>query len=725
MHILDPFTGTGLFLVRLLQSELIRDEDLTRKYRQELHANELVLLAYYISAIHIEEAYHGRMGLNHSYAPFEGIVLTDTFNLHTGRSGFPRDWLPENSQRAERQQNAPIQVIVGNPPWSAHQKSSADENPNVNYPKLEQRVRETYAEYSKTSNKTGLYDSYKMAIRWASDRIGEEGIVAFVTNGSWIDGNTDAGVRACLAEEFTSVHVVNLRGNARTSGERRRSEGDNIFGQGSRTPAAITVLVRNPNARHEGCRIRYRDIGDYHSRKKKLDTLKQWGSITLIRDWKDITPDQHHDWIGHRDGAFQQFYPMGSKEAKALKTDRTIFRLYCNGYKTGRDAYSYSFSYNACIVHAKAMVRDYLDAFEELQNSRNTTTTIEDIVRRHSSNLRWDREVKNNLKRCRLISYAGDKIWSVQYRPYVKQHCYVEYLLASNKYKWDSFFPTSGTHNRTICVPGIGSNNPFSVLITDSMPDHGLAAQCFPRYHYEVTDQKRLPSPIFSIDRMDNITDAALNTFQTHYGDHAITKDHLFDYVYGLLHAPSYVRRFANDLSKGLPRIPFAPDFHAFARAGRELADLHLGYEQGPEYSLEIKCSGLGEPQPDDFRIGRSKMCFDEDGTVLKINDRVRLTGIPPSAHEYQVNGRSPLEWFIDRYRVTQDTQSGIVNDPNGWFRDPRDLVAAIRRIVHVSVETRRIVDNLPEPFAEQLFDPVPRPARKGDPPDTTTDQDG
>ncbi len=274
VHLLDPFTGTGIFLVRLLQSALIRGSDLPKKYRQELHANELVLLAYYIAAIHIEEAYHGRIGGDRAYEPFGGIVLTDTFNLHTGRAGFPRDWLPDNSERAERQQKLPIQVIVGNPPWSTGQRSSDDDNPNVDYPEIEQRVAETYARRSSSTNKNCLYDSYKMAIRWASDRIGERGVVAFVTNGYWLYGSVDSGVRACLAEEFTSIYVLNLRGNQRTQGERSRQEGGKVFGQGSRAPVAITILVRNPDAGHEGCQILYRDVGDYLNRDDKLAMLR-------------------------------------------------------------------------------------------------------------------------------------------------------------------------------------------------------------------------------------------------------------------------------------------------------------------------------------------------------------------------------------------------------------------------------------------------------------------
>ena len=407
VHVLDPFTGTGIFLVRLLQSALIRDADLARKYREELHANEIVLLAYYIAAIHIEEAFQGRKGLDSAYEPFEGIILTDTFNLHDAKTVFPKDWLSNNSARAERQQKLPIQVIVGNPPWSAGQTSSADNNPTVDYPELERRIAQTYAERSNATLKNSLYDTYKMAIRWASDRIGEQGVIAMVTNGSWIDGNVDSGVRACLAEEFSTAYVLNLRGNARTSGELRRSEGDNAFGQGSRAPVAITLLVRNPDAGHDGCRILYRDIGDYLKREEKLSILREAGSIAGVTDWREITPDRHHDWIGQRDETFQAFYPMGSKRTKAGKADDAIFKLFSNGYKTSRDAYIYNFSQEACAENARKMVDDYMGAMQVREE--HPPYTINDVTGHYSSNTRWDRELKNNLRRGKEVFYATEE----------------------------------------------------------------------------------------------------------------------------------------------------------------------------------------------------------------------------------------------------------------------------------------------------------------------------
>ena len=606
VHVLDPFTGTGIFLARLLQSALIREDDLRRKYREELHANEIVLLAYYIAAIHIEEAFHGRLGDESAYEPFGGIVLTDTFNLHTERVGFPRDWLPDNSERAERQQNLPIQVIVGNPPWSAGQRSSADDNPNVDYPELEKRIADTYAARSSATLKNSLYDTYKMAIRWASDRLGDEGIVALVTNGSWIDGNVDSGVRACLAEEFSSIYVLNLRGNARTSGELRRAEGDNVFGQGSRAPVAITLLVRNPNAAHEGCRILYRDIGDYLTREEKLAILHEAGSISDIDDWLEITPDRHHDWIGLRDEAFQRLHPIGSKEVKAGRSDYAIFELFSNGYKTGRDAYVYNFSSEACAENARQMVEDYRAALQEF-DSGSPTLDVDDIVRRHSSNLRWDEKLKQRVQRRKDSGFSENYVRDVAYRPFVNQRLYADEAFSQRPALTGQIFPNADSHNRTICVPGVGSTKPFSVLVVDKMPDLHFVAfgQCLPRYRYEHRSdgQHDLLDDAQSLERIDNISDAALRAFRIRYEDGTISKDAIFDYVYGVLHAPVYRERFANDLAKELPRVPMAPDFPRFADAGHRLTTLHLGYETCEEHPLTVESTGAEDLRPEHYRL--------------------------------------------------------------------------------------------------------------------------
>lgn len=706
VHVLDPFTGTGIFLTRLLQSDIIQDADLERKYREELHANEIVLLAYYIATVNIEETFRGRRGEDSSYEPFNGIVLTDTFNLNKDENPtlFPKAWLPDNSTRAEKQQKLPIQVIVGNPPWSAGQRSAADNNQNVEYLELEERIRETYAEYSEGTNIRYLYDTYKMAIRWASDRIGEKGITAFVTNGSWIDGNTDSGIRACLAEEFTSVHVLHLRGNQRTQGERSRREGGKIFGQGSRAPVAISIFVKNPNATHDGCKIKYRDIGDYLTREEKLETLHEKEAISGFTDWQTITPDKNYDWVDQSNEAFTKFYALGSKESKAGKTDDAIFGLYCMGLATNRDAYVYNFSFTNCAENAELMTEDYLAAISELEETIELTVDV--AAERNAVNVKWNRELKNNLKRKLRTEFDEGYIRKVLYRPFIPTNCYMDNTFITVKGKTDKMFPDSSSANRVICVPGRGWKNQFSVLVTDIITDLNLneaGAQCFPRYRYQKTTDMFRDSGD-ELEQVDNISDKALHAFREHYVDYTITKDDIFDYVYGILHAPNYREQFANDLSKMLPRIPYAPDFRAFVEAGKKLAELHLNYETCEQYPLKVEFpnissppTGLEDADPDLFLLTEKAMRpGDSERRALIINDHVRLTGIPEAAYHYVVNGRSPLEWFIDRYYIKTDKDSGIVNDPNGWFADPRDLVTAIKRIVYVSVESARIIDNLP-----------------------------
>ena len=712
VHVLDPFTGTGIFLVRLLQSELLRDADLHRKFREEFHANEIVLLAYYIAAIHIEEAFHGRLKEITEYEPFSGIVLTDTFNLHTERSGFPNTWLPGNSARAERQQELPIQVILGNPPWSTGQRSSADNNPNVEYPEIENRISETYAASTTVRNKNSLYDTYKMAIRWASDRIGNRGIIAFVTNGSWIDGNADSGVRACLAEEFSSIYVLNLKGNQRTQGERSRQEGGKVFGSGSRAPVAITLLVRSspPPPPPDNCHIFYREVGNYLNREDKLKLLSDAKSVAGFDDWKIVTPNVHHDWISQRSEAFQALYPIGSQMTKSGKADDAIFKLYSRGYATGRDEYIYNYSLDTCLETSRKMVNDYMGALRELTENKDHSLDFGNVIARYSSNVRWERELKNNVQRSKIATYSPNKVRITQYRPFVKQHCYADYLFASMKYQQDKIFPSPVSENRAICVPGIGSSTPFSALIVNSMPDLGLnsATQCFPRYIFEKLDdtQPNLFKSTTELVRLDNISDTALRSFRIHYSNNSISKDGIFDYVYGVLHAPLYRELFANDLTKELPRIPFATDFIRFADAGNKLAALHLDYETCGEFPLSIE-SLQSEIvlRPSHHRIGKRKMRYaNEEKTALNINEFVRISGIPREAHRYIVNGRTPLDWLIDRYYIKRHKHSGIVDDPNQWFKNPEDLISAIRRIVYVSVESMRIIDGLPVLFDDETI---------------------
>ena len=479
------------------------------------------------------------------------------------------------------------------------------------------------------------------------------------------------------------------------------------------TAHAIVILVRNPNANHDGCHIQYHDIGDYLKREEKLSKLREAGSISGIDNWQKITPNKHHDWIDQRDEAFQKLYPMGSKDAKAGKTDDIIFKLYSRGLATSRDAYIYNFSREACALNAKAMVNDYLGAWQELSAGNQSGMNLDEIVESHSSNVRWDRELMNNLRRQKIVKFSTDNIWRTQYRPFVKQNCYVDYVLVNNKYQMDKIFPSADSGNRAICVPGVGSTKPFSALVTNTMPDLELVSkgQCFPRYRFEhgFDNQPDLLDDTSEFRRVDNITDTALRKFRIHYNDSTITKDAIFDYVYGILHDSMYRERFVSDLTKGLPRIPMASEFCTFVEAGRALSELHLGYDTCEEYPLSTEITPATNLRGEHYRLSERKMRFaDENKTSLIVNDYVKLTGIPSEAHKYQINGRTPIEWFIDRYRITRDSHSGIVNDPNYWFDSPEDLISSFKRIVYLSLETVRIVEALPNPsYTEAVHDNI------------------
>ena len=721
VHVLDPFTGTGTFIVQLLQSGLIHPDDLERKYREELHANEILLLAYYIASVNIEEAFRGQRGGDSDYEPFKRIILTDTFNLNKPEPTlFPKNQLRENNELAEHQQNLPIEVIIGNPPWSAKQKSSADDNPNVEYPELEECIAETYAKYSTVTNKQSLYDTYKMAIRWATDRLQnqENGVVAFVTPATWIDGNVDAGIRACLPKEFSAIYALNLLGNARIHGENGRSQGEGVFGNATQSPVAITILVKNFKAEYDDCLIHYRDIGGELKREEKLKKLQAAGSISEFNDWQIIIPNKHYDWIQQRSDIFTDFYPLGSHDARAGRVNNTIFQLYSRGITTGKDAYIYNFSYKACTENAQRMTQDYLAALSELKATPELT--VDEAIRSYTMNVKWDGELKGNLRQEKNTKFDENYIRKVVYRPFIATNCYANYIFLQRKYQMERIFPDNLSENCVICVPGISSKKSFSVLMTNVMPDVNLndaGTQCFPRWVYpksiDASDSIGSTETLNigkrgGVNRVDNISDTALRTFRDHYHDGTITKDDIFNYVYGILHAPSYREQFANDLSKMLPHIPYASDFRSFAEAGEALADLHLNYEICEQYQgLEVEPrsrSLFWEEKPEHFLLGTRAMRFanKETKTTLIINEHIQLSGIPEEAHCYVVNGRTPLEWFINRYKITTDKNSGITNDPNGWFENPRDLITAIERIVYVSVESARIIEGLPSEITEE-----------------------
>lgn len=701
IHVLDPFTGTGTFVTRMIQSGLINRDALPRKYRQELHANEIVLLAYYIASVNIENAYHATVGEKTQYVPFNGICLTDTFQLgeNADENALYTPALKQNSERVQAQQKAPIQVIIGNPPYSVGQKSANDNAQNQHYAKLEQRIATTYAAGTKATNKNSLYDSYIKAFRWASDRLSKKqgGIIAFVSNASWLDGNAMDGMRKCLEQEFSTIYVFNLRGNQRTSGETSRREGGKIFGSGSRTPIAITVLSRNPA--HKGkAIIHYHDIGDYLSREEKLAIVARKKSVLNPEmDWTQLHPNAHGDWLNQRNDVFSSFIPLGDKKDKDNR--QTVFAPhYSNGLKTQRDAWCY----NASKAKLEDNVRHTIDFYNGLVRAKKAKQPLPSIS---DKDISMSRGFQNDLDREREKVLVQTAFRVALYRPFTKMQCYFHPMLNEMVYQMPSMFPTEAQKNVAICVPGIGGNKISSVFISRIIPDlHILdsGTQCFPLYYYK---QKSICQPTLfdskntaQYTRHDGITDFILERCRTNYSP-KVTKEDIFYYVYGLLHSPDYRRTFAADLKKELPRLPLVEkpaDFWAFSKAGRALADLHLNYETQPPCS-DVVVEGAESGQ---FQVKKMFFPNKEDKSVIEYNPWIKLTHIPLEAYEYVVNGRSAIEWIMDRYQIRTDKDSGITNDPNDWATEhskPRYILDLLLSVITVSLETLKIIQGLPK----------------------------
>lgn len=705
VQIIDPFTGTGTFIVRLLQSGLIKPNDLLRKYTSELHANEIVLLAYYIAAVNIEAAFHQLH--DGGYVPFDGIVLTDTFQLAEDVESFDASMFPENNKRVKRQKAQDIRVIVGNPPYSAGQTSQNDGNRNQSYPALDRRIEETYAARSTATNKNSLYDSYIRAIRWASDRIKADGVVCFVSNGGYIDGNTADGLRKTLADEFSTIYCFNLRGNQRTAGELSRREGGKIFGSGSRSTVAILLLVKSARPA-SGCRVHYRDIGDYLTREQKLAIVDDNDLDTI--DWQVVEPNAEGDWVNQRNVAFDSFTPIGAKGGSGS----AFFFMYSRGLETTRDAWVYNFSAEKVLVNIGRMIKFYnsqVDSFSSFCQSRSIADPAKHVtsfIDNDSTRISWSSSLIPKVARGVHLDLDRSHLICGNYRPFSKQALYFDGDLNHRVGKLPKFFPGPDFANVGIYYVGMGSAVPFSVLATDVIPDlhttgAGSGGQYFPRYTYEKVE---VEADLFSngngdeYERVDNITDEILSDYRKSYGS-GVSKDDIFYYVYGLLHSPTYRTDFAADLKKTLPRIPKVKDFKGFADAGRELVTLHVGYEAVAPYPLEETVTAApGVPDATLYRVqqmvfGKGKGAT-KDRSRIVFNSHVILSGIPDEAYDYTLGAKSAIEWIIERYQVKTDKASGIVNDPNEWSDDPRYILDLLKRIVTVSLESVKIIDALP-----------------------------
>lgn len=720
VHIIDPFAGTGTFIARLLQSGLIKPEQLSHKYKQEIHANEIVLLAYYIAAINIEAVYHGIVG--DEYEPFEGICLTDTFQMYE-KGDMVSEVLVDNSARRKRQKKLDIRVIIGNPPYSIGQGSQNDNNQNVQYPHLDSRIRSTYVDRSKAIANKALYDSYVRAIRWASDRVGESGVIGFVTNAGFLDAATGDGLRQCLAEEFSSIYLFHLRGNARTSGELRRKEKDNVFGIGSRAPVAISLFVKNPDSRQKG-RIQFHDIGDYLNREQKLERISQLGSIvgvTAVNGWQTITPDEHGDWLKQRDDSFGEFIALGDKKGDGVK----LFENFSQGVLTARDAWCYNASKSDVVENMTRMIAFYnaesarfSKAYAGL-SQKQRGEQVDEFIDTDPTMISWTRALKQELANNRRLAFGETSIVRSLYRPFTKQWLYFNRRLNEYVGQMPRIFPESAAANLMIVVTGIGEAKDFSAQIVDAIPDfkHHYNSQCFPLYLYDEAEEYVEAVPrnddFFATPqsakrdrkRRDALTDEGLAHFRVAYPGEEISKEAVFYYVYGLLHSPHYRESYADNLSKELPRIPCvkaAADFWAFSKAGRDLADLHLNYETVAMYPAKID-TGSKPVTNTDYRVEKmryGKKGQDKDLSTVHYNSCITVTGIPLEAYEYVVNGKPAIDWVLERQCVKTDRVSGIVNDANDWavetMNNPRYPLELLLRVVTVGLETAKIVKALP-----------------------------
>ena len=675
VHILDPFTGTGTFITRtlhylksLMDNGEITFDDILRKYTQELHANEIVLLSYYIAAINIEAVFDEING-DEPYVPFEGIVLTDTFESTETEDTLDDTFFGTNDKRLKRQQEKPITAIIGNPPYSIGQTNANDNNKNISYPKLEQRLEETYVSRSSTTLSKGLYDSYIKAFRWASDRLTNQGVIGFVTNGNYLNTNSADGLRAGLYEEFNHLYIFNLRGDQRTLGEQSRREGGKIFGSGSRTPVAISILVKDGSDSHE---LHYYDIGDYLSQKEKLNIIENFSDISYIT-WNTIQPDENNDWLNQRDPNYQKYTKLAG-ESRAIFTNSAV------GVSTNRDSWVIGFNNKATLSKARTLITNYNSEVERLSKS----ATID--INRNESFVKWTRKLEQLLDKCKLIEFDEQNLIPIMYRPFTKKWIYYQNEVVESPGQWYKKF---GESNKVIVTTGRGASRDFSALVSIQIPNLDLQekGQGFMRYDNEV-DETSL------FQNNDNMN----QEFADKIG---LNLDDTFAYVYGVLNSKEYQEKYANDLKKDFARIPIVKNKERYVEVGQKLMDLHLNYEEVPVYD------GVGITTAENPSYKVSKMRFakkrDEKGksvndlSTIIFNSDITISNIPEKTYEYVVNGRSAIEWIMDQYQVKTDKKSGITDDPNDYSDDEKYIFNLLLRIINVSIQTVELINSLPK----------------------------
>ena len=681
VKILDPFSGTGTFVSRLFENrKLIKDEDLERKYSNEVFASEIVLLAYYITSINVAHSYEDRKGPD--YKRFNGSIFADTFQSTEEDGKWDSgEFFRENDRRRQQLAQNDIEVIPGNPPWSAGQKNEDDNNKNMTYPTLDTKIKNTYVRDSRSRSTRKCYDHYVRAIKLATEKIKSNpqgGLIAFITNSSFIDAKSMDGLRHHLERDFTALYVLNLRGNARIRGDAGRREGGGVFGASTMCGVAISFLVFVRSLSGKKGKIHYHNIGDGLSGKSKLQILKDARHIFKLA-WKKIKVDGNYDWVDQSDIVY----------ATLMSMDDDMFSTQSLGIVTNRDVWVYDFNEIALSKNVKKTISFYNK--ETARFKKQGGGDIDGFVDNDPTKISWSHSLKASLKKGRHLKYDATKIRQVMYRPFCKMRLYYDKQLNERHRQTPRTHPRAETRNLSICVSGAGARE-FSVFMTDLALDlNSLEVSLFfPRYSFK--DGKKT----------SNISAKTVRSFQARLGDESIDTDKIFFYIYGVLNSREYVKRFRADLLKGAPRIPVvgsARDFHAISRIGRELSGLHVGYEriQVPkEDKLDVEVLG-NKSDPATWRVEKMRhpgTGDKKDLTTVICNDRVTIRNIPRRAHGFKINSQSAI-WHVMRgFRVRRCKKSGIVRDPNDKD-NPRHIVDLLERVVHVSMRTLDLIDDL------------------------------
>ncbi|OOP79257.1 restriction endonuclease [Helicobacter pylori] len=696
--IFDPFTGTGSFIARLLSKEnaLISDEALKEKFQKNLFAFDIVLLSYYIALINITQAAQNR---DSSLKNFKNIALTDSLDIYEEKSDkgvFPLfEDLKENQEIKNTMEKQNIRVIIGNPPYSAGAKSENDNNQNLTHPKLQKWVTETYGKNSTAQNKNSTQDTLIQSIRMASDLLKDKGVLVFVVNGSFIDSKSADGFRKCVAKEFSHLYALNLRGNARTSREERKKQGDGIFDSGSRATVAIIFFVKDKDAPNHT--IFYYEVEDYLKREAKLNWLAGFENLESV-PFKEITPNNKGDWINQRNDDFEKLIPL--KRDKNQKIFNTIFDLNSNGVATNRDPWVYNFSpkilkqsVQNCIETYNADLKRFNEVFREAFKQRTKGIKPADRYKHlndqeittDKTKIAWTDSLKNHLIKNKNLQESNEERMRLSlYRPFNKQWLYWDKDLINRQGRFSKIFPDKGARNVVINT-GMGNGKDFSALVSDAIPDSHFIGdtQAYPLYYYDDLG-----------NRYNAISGYALNLFRRHYGDNLIAEEEIFYYIYAIFHHKGYLEKYKNSLAKEAPRIALSEDFKELSVLGKELAELHLNYESG-EMHISVKHNLLENAEVEGY-YDVVQMKKDKKGDRIIYNHHITITNIPKKAFDYVVNGKSAIDWVIERYQKTMDKESLIENNPN-HYAGGKYVFELLCRVIKLSEKSVDLIEKISE----------------------------